>query len=285
MKSLDSYKKEKEFLVCVDSDGCVIDSMNWKHKECFGVEFIRVFGFEKVRDEFLKIWNDINLFSATRGINRFKGLVLALEIAREQKVYLEDFQNLKNWAEHTSELSNDSLLKEMESKEIAVHDSDDLKKAYEWSIAVNNAIASDKRETVIFGGSRDAIKEISKFADIAVVSSANEEAVLAEWHESGLDKYVNIFLTQKYGSKSDCIKMLLEYGYENKNVLMVGDAPGDYQAALSNNVWFYPILVEHEKESWKNIISECFSLVMSEKFSNDMQDSFVEKFNKNLNIN
>ena len=28
--------KEKEYLVCIDSDGCAIDSMKIKHTECFG---------------------------------------------------------------------------------------------------------------------------------------------------------------------------------------------------------------------------------------------------------
>ena len=31
-----NFKKEKDFLVCVDSDGCAIDSMDIKHINCFG---------------------------------------------------------------------------------------------------------------------------------------------------------------------------------------------------------------------------------------------------------
>ena len=33
---------------------------------------------------------------------------------------------------------------------------------------------------------------------------------------------------------------------------MVGDAPGDRDAAFSNGVWFYPIVVGKEEISWKN---------------------------------
>ena len=37
---LQTFKKRKEFLVCIDSDGCAIDSMNIKHINCFGPEMV-----------------------------------------------------------------------------------------------------------------------------------------------------------------------------------------------------------------------------------------------------
>lgn len=39
---------------------------------------------------------------------------------------------------------------------------------------------------------------------------------------------------------------------------MVGDAPGDRDAAEKNGVRFYPILVGHEGESWKRLLEEAF---------------------------
>ncbi len=36
MKTLSDYKKQKEWLVCVDSDGCAMDTMDSKHYRCFG---------------------------------------------------------------------------------------------------------------------------------------------------------------------------------------------------------------------------------------------------------
>ena len=34
---------------------------------------------------------------------------------------------------------------------------------------------------------------------------------------------------------------------------MIGDSPGDLEAANKNKVFFYPILVNKEKESWENL--------------------------------
>ena len=34
----------KPYLVCIDSDGCVFDTMEIKHKECFCPPYIKHFG-------------------------------------------------------------------------------------------------------------------------------------------------------------------------------------------------------------------------------------------------
>jgi phosphoglycolate phosphatase-like HAD superfamily hydrolase len=61
------------------------------------------------------------------------------------------------------------------------------------------------------------------------------------------------------GSKAACIAEMLKFGYDPAKVLMVGDAPGDCDAAEKNGVHYYPILVNHEKESWDEIIATAFA--------------------------
>ena len=72
--TLHEFTKSKPFLLCVDSDGCAMDTMNIKHFRCFGPCFADEWGLGAGRDAALKRWNEINLFSMTRGINRFLGL-------------------------------------------------------------------------------------------------------------------------------------------------------------------------------------------------------------------
>ena len=36
MSALDDFNRKKRFAVCVDSDGCAMDTMNIKHIRCFG---------------------------------------------------------------------------------------------------------------------------------------------------------------------------------------------------------------------------------------------------------
>ena len=62
---------------------------------------------------------------------------------------------------------------------------------------------------------------------------------------------VDLVLCQDVGSKAHCIQTLKAKGYGADKILMVGDAPGDKAAAEINGVYYYPILVRHEKESWE----------------------------------
>ena len=78
MKSLDEFVKKKRYLICVDSDGCAMDTMDVKHIRCFGPCMVKEWGLEEWQDQVLKRWNEINLYSMTRGINRFLALAQAL---------------------------------------------------------------------------------------------------------------------------------------------------------------------------------------------------------------
>ena len=63
----------------MDSDGCVMDTMRIKHVHCFGPCLVREWELWRHEEAILSRWNEINLYSPTRGINRFKGLAMALK--------------------------------------------------------------------------------------------------------------------------------------------------------------------------------------------------------------
>ncbi len=134
---------------------------------------------------------------------------------------------------------------------------------------INKSVKLTKDATNVFnraGKDEFALKEALKLAhekaDIAIVSSANLGAVLDEWEKHSLLEHTDIVLTQNVGSKAFCISELLKKGYEKENVLMCGDAPGDLKAAETNGVFYYPILVKKEKESWQNFINQGFSYLL-----------------------
>ena len=51
----------KEYVVCIDSDGCAIDSMTVKHIKGFGQAFVEVFVPEERADEGLEKWKEITV--------------------------------------------------------------------------------------------------------------------------------------------------------------------------------------------------------------------------------
>ena len=63
---------------------------------------------------------------------------------------------------------------------------------------------------------------------------------------------------------------------------MVGDAPGDLQAAKNNDVKFYPILVNKEGFSWKRLVEEAVPKLINGEFDKIYQDKLIEEFNDSL---
>ena len=267
MSIFDSFEKKHDYLVCVDSDGCVMDTMNCKHFHCFGPCMVDEWELGEWKDAILERWNEINLFSMTRGINRFKGLAMALgEIDRKYKP-IPGIQALQHWAETAPALSNDGAAKaaaeaaDPEAKLI-------LEKALSWSKAVNAAIVKLPEELKVpYEGAKEGLAAAHQFADVAMVSSANRDAVEEEWGKFGLLQHTDIVLAQDVGSKAACIREMLKFGYDANKVLMVGDAPGDCDAAEKNGVHYYPILVNHEKESWDEAIAVGFGKLQSGEYA------------------
>lgn len=243
----DNFEKKKDYLICVDSDGCAMDTMDIKHIRCFGPCMVDEWGLDEWCDPILKRWNDINLYTMTRGINRFKGLATALKEINLQYTPIEHIDDLVSWVDNAPELSNRAV-------EAAYQETGNpvFAKALAWSIAVNNIInALPQSEKRPFPGVAEGLAAAQQVADVAVVSSANRDAVEEEWQFYGLLEHVDVLLCQDAGSKAHCITELMKKGYVTDHVLMVGDAPGDRDAAYKNGVYFYPILVRKEASSWQ----------------------------------
>lgn len=276
MESLE-YRKEKEYLICIDSDGCAMDTMNSKHFQCFGPEWIRQFGLEEVEKEALEYWNRINLFTKTRGINRFKGLAKGLEWAKERGYEIPGLEEFAGWTKETKELSNPALLAECQKEKNPC-----MEDALLWSIHVNLAIQNMEGEDGPFENVREVMETLSDLADLAAVSSANGQAVEEEWTKYGLKSCCKVLLSQEAGTKAECIRRLLEKGYDKKKTIMVGDALGDYEAARQNGIWFYPIVVNREAESWERLGREAFLRLQEGTFDIRYQEELCREFERAL---
>ena len=243
------YTKEKDFLICIDSDGCAMDTMNSKHFNSFGPEFVKSYDLEEYKEEALEYWNKINLFTGTRGINRFKGLAIP--------ALLEKCQEKRNEC---------------------------MERALLWSIHVNLSIVEAQDNDMPFENVKEAMDELCKDADLTAVSSANGQAVEHEWTKHEIKDCCRVLLCQEAGSKAYCIEQLLKKGYDKDKVLMVGDAPGDKKAALDNGVRFYPIIVNKEGFSWKRLKEEASKKLFAGEFDDIYQAQLIKEFEEALGI-
>ena len=279
MQAIKDFKKKNEYLICIDSDGTAIDAMNVKHNKCHGPSFIEEWGLEGHQEEMQYKWNKINLYNSTRGVNRYIALLEILEEINGEYLSLsdEELKTLSKWVINTTDLSNNGLKKEIEKNESPI-----LKKAYNWSININKKISAltpeDKKP---FPGVISCLEYAHEKVDIAVVSSSNMDAIQKEWGHYDMLKYLDVMTSQEVGTKGECIAEMIKKGYKPENVLMIGDALPDVDAAKENKTFFYPILTEHEEKSWLDLEKLYLNEFTSGKFGKH-QELLMEKFNKNF---
>ncbi len=251
-------EEKKQFLICIDSDGCAFDTMELKHKECFCPAYINYFGLQPVSKYAREAWDFANLYSCYRGIHRLRSLLKALEVLGERREVQErDFSvpqlyELRAYVEAGNSLSHAGL--EAYLKEHP--ESDEIRNTLAWSINVNDRVGEMVRGVPPFPHVRACLEKMSKHADIVIVSATQQLALEREWGENGLLSLITSVKGQESGSKKEIIASLADQ-YEKDHVLMIGDAPGDREAALSNGILFYPIYSDKEAQSWAEFES-CF---------------------------
>ncbi len=258
---IQNFKPSCEYLVCIDSDGCAMDTMEIKHKECFCTAFIEVFGLQGISKFAREAWNFANLYSKSRGIYRMKTLILSMELLANRREVAErgfripDMTPLKEWCEAVPVLSDKTLAEYAQD-----HPSPLLDTVLKWSAEVNKRIKRIVHDVPPFPYVRESLAKLQGKADVVVVSATTTAALEQEWAEHNLKQYTAMICGQEYGSKKDVIASLMA-SYNPANVIMIGDALGDYQAAKGAGVGFYPICPNGEDASWKefrNTVSEIF---------------------------
>ncbi len=277
-----SISPHHEFLVGIDSDGCVFDSMELKHKECFIPNFINYYELQGVSKYAREAAEFVNLYSKSRGVNRFPGLVEQLDLLRRRPevrargVHVPRPAGLIQWMTAETKLGNPAL-----EKAVAQTGDPDLKQALEWSLVVNQAIAKMVRGVPPFPNVRACLDRLSEHADMLVCSQTPNTALEAEWNEHGIAPYVQAICGQEIGSKKETLAACKDK-YSVANMLMIGDAPGDYKAAQANDALFFPINPGHEEESWTRLLEEGIERFLTGTFAGVYQQRLLEEFDSYL---
>lgn len=245
-------------LLAVDSDGCVIDSMTEKHLQCFTPALIETWKLQNVSETATRIALDINLYSDTRGVNRFVALAMFFEklktaLGEDTKgINLPDIKPLRQWLARTNALSENSLTEALGKNPAPI-----LVQAIEWSRNVNRRVKA-LQPGKPFPEAVATLREANQRGiAIHVVSSANRAALEAEWGDAGLLEIVSRLGSQEEGSKTTLLREAVE-NFGHSAVLMVGDAMGDADAARAAGVAYFPIKAGAENESWVELRKQLF---------------------------
>lgn len=283
MNVLKELKPTREYFIGIDSDGCVFDTMEVKHKEFFTPNVVKYFGLFAISKYVRETWDFVNLYSVTRGTNRFPALVRAMDLLKERPEIIEmgfrlpDMEPLREWIMKETKLGNPVFREYVKNNPHPA-----LIPVLNWTMAVNEDIGKWLRNTPPFSFARKSIEKISTCADAIVVSQTPLEALTREWEEHDINKYVRAIAGQELGTKTEHIAMAARGKYPDDHILMIGDAPGDFKAARENGALFFPVVPGHENKSWKLFFDEGLEKFISGKYKGKYEDHLINEFQKSL---
>ena len=275
---LKNIPKQHDFLICIDSDGTVFDTMPAKHR-CFRDCLERYFernGLSAGRKA-AEVWKYVNLDSIHRGENRFRALLLALDLLRGRGADVPDTLRFRAWVAMEPCLGNPAL------KSLLERDfSEEMSLICDWSVGSDEAIAATVRGIPPFPHVRETLARASESADLVVVSNTPCATLKREWREHSVDRFVAWIAGQEYGSKKDQIRLISEDKYPPGHILMIGDSSGDRVAAEANGALFFPVIPGRETESWRELSEAGLDRFFSGTYAGEYQEHLLDVFQSSL---
>ncbi len=286
-KKLNNVEKKYEFFIGIDSDGCTFDTMEIKHKECFCPNFVEHWHCQAVSKYTREAWEFVNLYSKTRGCNRWLAVQRVIKLLHERKdvqargAKITSGAHIDAFIEANATYSNETMQAFIDATSDAEMKRK-LEAALAWSLAVNETIGHMVHDVPPFPFVRESLEKAFDKADMIVVSQTPVEALEREWQEHGIDKYVQAIAGQEMGKKSELLALGAQGRYEPNKVLMIGDAPGDFKAAKANNALFYPVNPGAEEASWERFHDESLDRFFAGTFAGDYQKALLDEFESYL---
>jgi phosphoglycolate phosphatase-like HAD superfamily hydrolase len=282
--ALESFQPESAYFVGVDSDGCVFDVMELKHKECFCPAFINWFGLQGSAGQARETWEFVNLYSRSRGLNRFKAVAQALRLLnRRPEVVAQrggEFHTaaLDEWISRESRLGEPALQAYLKAHPERDSGPKLLERSLNWSRDVAAAVERVVHDLPPIREAVDVLQSLRGRADSLVVSQAATRDLEREWVEHAIDTTVRGMAGQELGTKSEHLRMATAGKYVPGRVLMVGDAPGDHQAAADSRALFFPIVPGRERASWRHLGEEGLDRFFNGSFAGAYQQKLLDEF-------
>lgn len=285
-QALYDFEPQHEFFVGIDSDGCVFNSMEVKHNDCFSVNLVKHFGLASISRQVHQAWDFVNLYSTTRGTNRFKAILLVCDFLREMSlvqkmgVAVPELSHLREWSETETKLGNPALQASIDSA--TGERRDELSQVMAWSLGVNESVAEIVYNLPPFPGVRETLQRLQGKSDVIVVSATPDEALIREWAEHEIDAYVALIAGQEMGTKTEHLTITTKDRYPENHVLMLGDSPGDLKAARDVGALFFPVNPGSEDTSWQLFLDEAMDKFFNGQYAGTYEDALIDKFQELL---
>lgn len=273
----------KDFFVGIDSDGCAVDAMDIKHYECFTPSYIKYWDLQPISTLARETAIFVNLKSVTRGLNRWLALRQLLDLLRDRVEVAERGVTIPEYPELTQFIESEYPLSDKGIAAFAAENpSETIDRAIRWGNGVNAMIADMVHGCGPFPGVREAMEAMFPFVDEMTVSATPLHALEKEWNEHGLAQYVHVIAGQEMGSKAQHVQYAANGKYPDGHIMLIGDAPGDRDAARTAGCLYYPINPGKETESWKRFKDEALGKFLDGTFAGEYQQALIAEFESYL---
>ncbi|WP_394276602.1 HAD family hydrolase [Luteococcus sp.] len=274
------FQPTKDFFVGIDSDGCAMDAMDIKHTECFTPCYIKYFDLQPVSTLARETALFVNLGSVTRGLNRWLALRQLLDLLRdrtevaERGVVIPEYPELSDFIDSGHPLSDKGI-----AAYAAEHPSATIDRCIAWGNGVNATINDMVHGCGPFPGVREAMQAMDAAGvDQMTVSATPLHALEKEWSEHGLAQYMKVIAGQEMGGKAQHVQFAAKGKYDDDKILLIGDAPGDRDAAATAGCLYYPINPGAEKQSWHRFVAEALPKFLDGSYAGDYQQALITEF-------
>lgn len=277
------FQPKQSFFVGIDSDGCAFDAMEIKHKECFTPNTIKHWKLQPVSKYARETAEFVNLYSKWRGGNRWPSLIKVFELLAEREevlargVNVPQAEKLKDFIASGYPLSDAGL-----QEYITRYPHPELEQGLAWTTGVNNTIADMVSGVPPFPFVRESLQKMQGRVDLMVVSATPVEALEREWQEHDLAQYMAVIAGQEMGTKAQHLQFAAKGKYPDNHILLIGDAPGDRDAAQSVNALYYPINPGYEDKSWQRFYDEALDKFLNGAYAGAYEAALIAEFEKLL---
>ena len=221
-QQLRNFRRTKDFLVAIDTDGCITDNMNGKQMLIFHPQFMEFYSLWGIESFFREVAEYYNLFSVDRGCNRFIAVQLTIkalteredvnQVLSEKNLKLPDIASLDKYINDAQEnrlgLGNSSL------EDFVNKNPTDLSlyKLLGWSEAVNRTFPHISAKIPPFDNVKKSLQLMNQSADIMVVSKTPYRDLADYWETQGIAGDVQVIAGQEMGSKGHHIEVAKKAG-------------------------------------------------------------------------
>ncbi len=288
-QQIETWQREHDFAVCIDTDGCTLDNMWAKQLIVFQPHYMDMNGLRGAEMHFRIHAEHHNLWGVTRGCDRYLAVqhtltsLLADEQARADldEAHVRDLLgSLSGYVEFIDASGGKKGFGIPSLREYHEHHGLDynITRLLAWSEAVDRTFPFVTLGMPPFDGVDETLEYLAQKADLMIVSATPYEDLAAWWTQTGLARHVQAIAGKEMGKKTDHIRLLMEAGgYSPDQVIMVGDGGGDLKAARANKALFYPVVAGREGDAWANA-REAFDAFFAGAYRGAMEDGLVAEF-------